>query len=257
MNWLMLRGLVREQRHWMGFPDVFAGTVADAKVHCLDYAGIGTESHRGSPLSVPGIMEDVRQRWLELQERHEGPWSLFAVSLGAMVGLTWAQRYPQDFQRLVVCNTSLSNLSPFYHRFDWRGIKQIPPMLFSSDPLKRERAILTLVTSGRTDIEPIAQQFTDYALALPKFRETGLRQLQAASRLRLDSTLAVPLLVLSALGDGLVSPKCPAAVARHFQAPLVTHPWGGHDLPLEDPQWVSDQVQHWLVHGEVASAVAR
>mgnify|MGYP003949335389 CR=1 FL=1 len=45
MNWLFLRGLTREQRHWGPFRDVFARDYPGAKVHCLDLPGTGTERH--------------------------------------------------------------------------------------------------------------------------------------------------------------------------------------------------------------------
>ncbi|MBC8058528.1 MAG: alpha/beta hydrolase, partial [Rhizobiales bacterium] len=28
--------------------------------------------------------------------------------------------------------------------------------------------------------------------------------------------------------------------------PVATHPWAGHDLPLDDGEWVALQVSNWL-----------
>ena len=59
MQWLLLRGLAREQAHWIDFPEIFEKIVPDAKVHCLDLPGVGTERDRPSPLNVPAIVDDT------------------------------------------------------------------------------------------------------------------------------------------------------------------------------------------------------
>ena len=64
MNWIFLRGLTREQGHWGEALQVFESTNPDMKVFCLDLPGTGTERARNSPLSVSGIMEDLRSRFV-------------------------------------------------------------------------------------------------------------------------------------------------------------------------------------------------
>lgn len=246
MNWLLLRGLIREQRHWKGLPEVFEATIPGAKVFCVDHPGIGTERHRPSPRSIDAIMEDDRQRWLALRDAHPGEWALYSVSLGSMVALRWVQRYPEDFRRLVVTGTSIANLSPFFHRFRAENIPLVPRIFVMADAYRRERTVLQATTSGRTPIDDLAREQAAYALDLPTLRQTGLSQLFAASRLQLPPGMPVPLLVLNALGDRLVDPRCSERVAEYFNAPLISHPWAGHDLPLEDPQWVADQVHQWV-----------
>jgi pimeloyl-ACP methyl ester carboxylesterase len=246
MNWLLLRGLIREQRHWKGLPDVFESLVDGAKVFCLDHPGIGTERHRPSPRSVPGIMADVRRRWLDLREAHPGDWSVYSVSLGSMVGLNWVQTHPGDFRRIVVTGTSVANLSPLFQRFKADNIHLVPRIFVTEDGYTRERAVLRATVSDRTPIDDLAREYADFSLDLPTLRRTGLSQLFAASRLKLQPGMPIPLLVLNALGDKLVDPRCSERVAAYFKAPLISHPWAGHDLPLEDPEWVANTVNHWV-----------
>jgi pimeloyl-ACP methyl ester carboxylesterase len=118
-------------------------------------------------------------------------------------------------------------------------------MFATRDPYERERAILQATTSGRTPIDDVAREYSRFSLDLPTFRHTGLSQLFAASRLKLKPGMPVPLLVLNALGDRLVDPRCSEKVASFFNAPLISHPWAGHDVPLEDPEWVATQVNEW------------
>ncbi len=79
-RWLLLRGLVREARHWGSFPETMAGALGH-RIHTLDLQGVGTEHRRRAPLSIPEYAADLRERWLALQS--DGPWGLVATSLGA------------------------------------------------------------------------------------------------------------------------------------------------------------------------------
>jgi hypothetical protein len=69
-HWLFVRGLSREARHWLPFPELFERDVAGARVHLLDLPGAGSEWRRRAPLSVGGAMRDLRRRWLRLRDAH-------------------------------------------------------------------------------------------------------------------------------------------------------------------------------------------
>jgi len=71
-NWLILRGLAREQRHWGPFVDIFEAKVPGSRVHTLDLPGVGTECQRDSPATVAGIVSDLRERLSPLREAYEG-----------------------------------------------------------------------------------------------------------------------------------------------------------------------------------------
>ena len=69
----------------------------------------------------------------------------------------------------------------------------------------------------------------------------------AASRYRLSRELPpVPVLVLGSAKDRLVDPNCSIQLARQANLPLKMHPDAGHDLPLDDPQWVVKSIKEWL-----------
>jgi len=50
-------------------------------------------------------------------------------------------------------------------------------------------------------------------------------------------------LVLTSAHDGLVDTRCSLALARAWRCDIESHPWAGHDLPLDDAAWVIDQVR--------------
>ena len=62
-RWLLLRGLAREARHWGRFTQLLSEKLT-AEVHTLDLIGVGTELGRTVPLTISGITDDLRARWL-------------------------------------------------------------------------------------------------------------------------------------------------------------------------------------------------
>lgn len=245
MDWLLLRGLAREQRHFGGFPARFAAEVPGARVHTLDLPGFGDQSERLSPTRVDDIVDDLRARAFAGGD-FPAPRGILALSLGGMVALSWARRFPDDFTRVVVINTSSADLSPPWERFSL-GVAARLPQLLLAPPLQRERAILA-VTSNRsaTDNEPVAQSWGRWFEERRPGRANVLRQLYAASRSRCPTTLAVPLLVLASRADRLVSHRCSEKLAAALGAQLGLHDTGGHDLSLDAPEWICDQVRRWL-----------
>lgn len=231
MNWLLLRGLVRERRHWAGFAERLAER-GGVEVRTLDLPGVGTERHRPSPTDIAGIVEDLRARF-----EPRGDWGLFAPSLGGMIALEWGRRHPRDFRRIVVCNTSARDLAPPWRRFSPRAIWTAARGVVERDLARRERRTLELVSNtehGRGH----AERFAGFALEAPVPKSTLFRQLWAASRARAPQRLEVPLVVMCSDGDRLCHPSASRRLAQRLGAPLVVHPDAGHDLPLDDPEWV-------------------
>jgi len=82
------------------------------------------------------------------------------------------------------------------------------------------------------------------AEAHPVAAANALRQLLAAARFMPPrSKPPIPTLVLSGLGDRLVNPRCSQAIAQAWNLPLETHPTAGHDLTLDEPEWVIEKLR--------------
>jgi pimeloyl-ACP methyl ester carboxylesterase len=115
------------------------------------------------------------------------------------------------------------------------------------DARRREQAVWSL-TSRRpeADREATVAAWSAIHQDRPVATINGLRQLWAAARYRAPAHAPeVPMLMLCGAGDRLVNPDCSAAIARAWHATLRTHPWAGHDLPLDDPAWVADTALTW------------
>ena len=83
MDWLFLRGLAREHRHFGDFPARFSAEVAGSTPRAMDLPGFGTERARTSPAHIDAIVDDVRARH---RIQNGTAWcSVVAISLGGLV----------------------------------------------------------------------------------------------------------------------------------------------------------------------------
>ncbi|MYM81632.1 alpha/beta fold hydrolase [Duganella sp. FT50W] len=246
-NWVLLRGLMREQRHWGRFPGELARVLPDARIVTPDLPGNGERHALRSATTVAAMVEfcraDLRARGVP------APWSLLALSLGGMVAVEWASRYPDEIARCVLINTSMRPYSRFHQRLRWQNYPAIVQQLWAGGVENQERLILRL-TSRDGDIaqrQGLLERWLGYQREYPVTRANALRQLWSAARFRAPAARPpVPLLVLSSAGDQLVDPRCSANLARAWQTPHAVHPSAGHDLPLDDGAWVADAVGNWL-----------
>lgn len=240
--WILLRGLARESRHWGDFTGLMSERFADTPVIAIDLPGNGVAHVQRSPADVPAMLLAVREALVV--RGLTPPFGVVAMSLGAMVTVEWAQQHPHELSAAVLINTSLRPFSPFYRRLRptaWPGLVRAA---LAGDAWVREHEVWQL-TSHRppTDRQPIVARWAGFQDDRPVTRGNALRQLVAAARYEAPRTPPqVPLLLLSSACDGLVSPRCSAAIAQAWSLALKVHPWAGHDLPLDDAGWVIERV---------------
>ena len=243
-TWVFLRGWAREARHWGDFPAQFRAAMPDAEIVELDPPGGGRFYARRSLLTIESMVEHARA-WLGAQ-RTPAPYHLLGLSLGGMVSLDWATRYPGEVAACVVMNTSLSPFSAFYERVRPRNYSALLRVLCERDALARETAIYRLTSSGKLNAD-IVSAWARYAQEQPVSRGNAVRQLVAAARYRAPvEPPEVPVLVLASAGDRLVSPRCSRELAKAWKLPIAVHPTAGHDLALDDGPWVAAEVKRWL-----------
>ena len=167
------------------------------------------------------------------------------MSLGAMVAIDWASRYPEEIGRCVLINTSLRGHSPFYHRLRPGNYWRLLQMALSVSPAFREQAVLSM-TSARGDPATL-QRWIEFHRRNPVSRSNALRQLLAAARFSAAAHCPpVEFLLLASVSDRLVDVSCSRLLAARWGVPLREHPTAGHDLPLDDAPWLIDHLRLWL-----------
>ncbi len=245
MSWILLRGLTREARHWGGFASQLATSTGE-EVVSLDLPGSGEFAALPSPDSVAGMVEFLRA---QAQAKNlQGPHKLLALSLGGMIATDWAQRHPDEVERLVLINTSMRPYSNAMQRLrpqNWPALALLVARWADADHAEQTIHRLTCNQTSTRDADIAA--WLRIRKSAPVSAANAARQLGAAAAFACaGKTPACPALVLSSAGDRLVNPICSVRLAEGWQARQEQHPWAGHDLPHDDGAWVCSQVQHWL-----------
>ncbi|WP_321911480.1 MULTISPECIES: alpha/beta hydrolase [unclassified Paraburkholderia] len=237
--WILLRGLTRESRHWGAFATLLA---ARDGVLPIDLAGNGTEAHARSPLAVGAYVDALRE---QAQRRGaSAPYRVLAMSLGGMVATAWALRYPGEIERLVLVNTSMRPHSRVHERLRpsaWPALARVARYWEGNDSNGIAETLIHGLTCVRRDtLAADLEAWREIRAGAHVSRANALRQLAAAARFKARGAPRGAVLVVSSRGDRLVNPVCSARLARAWGAPHVEHPWAGHDLPHDDPQWLVD-----------------
>ena len=244
-TWILLRGLTRESRHWGVFPHVLRSTIADAEIVTLDLPGNGRLNQMESPTRVEQMADYCHA---EIQARGlKPPYFLLAMSLGAMVAMAWSQRHVEDIAGCVLINTSVRPFSPFYQRLRPENYPILLRQALLGSSLAEHEAMILGLTSNLTDNPaPILDTWVAWRNECPVSRRNALRQLLAAGRYRMDEKPAARLLILASTQDRLVNPRCSRRLALRWKTDFAEHPSAGHDIPLDDAQWVANQACDWL-----------
>jgi len=247
--WVLLRGLSRESGHWGVFPEHLLRELRTlqpgSQVLSLDLPGTGTLRRQPSPTQVSAIVDACRA---ELQRRGiSGPMSIVGMSLGGAVLSDWASRYPAEVEAGVLINPSLRPFSELFRKprsLNYLGLALLSLSRFSAR--LREERVLRL-TTRLTPPQAVIDRWLELQRQHPLGVRNTARQLLASVRYRASRTRpAAPMLLLCSKADSLVDWRCSQAISRAWGAPLRMHTKAGHDLPLDDPQWVARAVVEWL-----------
>lgn len=245
-SWVLLRGLMREQRHWGSFAQELAQALPGATIVTPDLPGNGQQHRLRSATSVAAMVEfcraDLRARGLA------PPYQLLALSLGGMVAVEWASRHPQEVACCVLINTSMRPFSRFHERLRWPNYPAIVAQLLRGGMERQESLILRLTSRHGVDHpDPgLLARWIAFQREFPVSRANALRQLWAAARYRAPAGRpAMPVLVLASAGDRLVEHRCSLRLAAAWNSASAIHPDAGHDLPLDAGPWVAQQVARW------------
>ncbi|BAN25114.1 alpha/beta fold hydrolase [Caballeronia insecticola] len=255
-DWILLRGLTRETRHWGEFEAALAAhglVAAGERVVFIDLPGNGVEHERETPRSVIAMMDFVRARAASLDVRL--PCRVLAMSLGAMIATAWAERHPHEIARLVLINTSMRPYARMRERLRpaaWPLLARIA--LNWTQPERCEALIHRLTCNRRDSLDADIAQWAQWRRTQGASAGNALRQLLAAARFcaRGDAPRC-PVLLLSSAADELVDPVCSARVAAQWRAAHAVHAWAGHDLPHDDAHWTCDAIVAWLAEHDVTS----
>ena len=245
-NILLLRGLAREARHWGSFLKNLGTHPSFESILCLDLPGVGSEIARDTPAQVGPTVDDLRKRWFSQRQDNGLPWIVLGISFGGMIALDWSCRYPEDFQGVVIGNSSASNLGLPHERMTPKAMKHVLKSNLEKDPYKREKIVLDILSNDSRKRAAVAKSWGRIAAESPIRRGTFMRQLIAAASYKCPESCPVPVLILASPRDRFVDVRCSEKLAARLGGRLEYHPTAGHAITLDAPEWVSEKTADWI-----------
>ena len=268
MKLVLIRGLARESGHWGEFVTLLKNKLSpytqkestdnqsQMDVFTPDCLGCGKFYKETATTSIAATTDHIRQQIFPSNGvAKPSPLILVGLSMGAMIAMDWAARYPDEIKGLVIINTSTGE-----QVFWWRvRLTALPKVLFAliAPTSLREVTMLKLVSNNTEQYPKNIKDWCEIQKNSPVTRSTIIRQLIAAARFRIklyldkqtemDNQKKTPQgLVLVSNQDRLVSSRCSKALAKIMKWPIKVNDNAGHDLPLDDPEWVVNHIVTWF-----------
>jgi pimeloyl-ACP methyl ester carboxylesterase len=244
-EWVLIRGMMSEAFHWWDFLPQLQQAFPKDHFHLPNIHGTGPTGMALTPRDVQTNLKLLRG---QIHSTSKSPKVLLGFSLGGMMALEWAHFHPEEVEAVILINCSL-NGSRFYHRMTPFAFKHIFKMALKKDPILQNEMGLAMTTSfGPEKVRELAPHWNARGLEFPVSPMNFFTQLILAHRVPMRAQPpAAPILVLSGGKDRVVHPQCSLDIAQGWNLPLHVHPEAGHDLTLNDPQWVVEKIKSWSV----------
>lgn len=242
--WVLFRGLGRQAAHWGTFAEGLSARFPAARLFTPDFPGTGSRHGETSPNSIEDMVNAVRSDLaFDIDDR---PLWFMGLSLGGMVALSWAQRFPREVAGVALVSSSVGGISPAWERLRPSALATVARIAFATKAEERERKTLMITSANSPRQNAVLAEWTELALRSPVSRATLRRQLWAAIKFRPQmEKLSCPTLVVTGAKDCLVHPKCGQDLASALEVSLTLNADAGHDVPLDQPDWLLQQLEMW------------
>jgi pimeloyl-ACP methyl ester carboxylesterase len=247
---VLLRGLMRDSRHWNGFDQRLSQQAVN--VISVDLPGNGVLVNQVSPGKMQDYCDAVWQQIDAALLKQGTPPSqvnlvLVGLSMGGMLALTMAAQRRSRVQQVVLINSSAANLSPWYYRFQcWGLMMSLAHALLSVVPGHHqggtdrghwlEATVLDFTSRHLGQNIEVINAWSVLRLQSHTSFINGLRQLYASARFHSPVLQGTCVSVIVANQDRLANPKCSEQLALFYQTQLHKIDDCGHDASLDQPQ---------------------
>ena len=109
-----------------------------------------------------------------------------------------------------------------------------------------EADILTLTSNRHNGDHELLAYWQQWQQQHPISLTSAINQCRAAVRFSNALQLQQPVLIIASKADRLVDYRCSVKLARVLQADYVQHATAGHDLPLDEPEWLANMIDAWF-----------
>lgn len=243
-KWILLRGLMRDKRHWHDFAVMLQAQVMahDIDIMALDSRGNGVFSSDKSPLSI------TEYAGVLLEQIEEGDNCIIGLSMGGMIAIEMARLSPKKVSKVVIINTSAANLSPWYRRFSIYAVIDAYRTRNRDNGVDWSEATALKLSSEHLGTSPaMARKWSKLRQQNRVRLHNAVRQLCACAYFKCCDRLQQPIFVFSGVLDKLVSPECSQSIAEHYRCQLVEFDNAGHDISLDNPAALIAQLKKALL----------
>jgi pimeloyl-[acyl-carrier protein] methyl ester esterase len=253
--WIFIRGIMSESFHWDDFVNRMSIVFPQDQMITIDIAGNGKYNRMRTPLGIKENIEHLRSQ-INLQALKDVKKNIVGFSLGAMFGLEWQRSYPNEIQSVVLMNSS-SRASVFFQRLQIAALFKIAQASFQKNNFEKEKLIINMTThllnsERKNKLARIwSQRANDFPVqSINFFRQliVGFKMLEPVEHAgSVGSENSKKLLVLCGQKDKVVNPTCSKKIANMLKAQIYIHPAAGHDLTLNDPDWVIERIVNFYL----------
>ena len=105
---------------------------------------------------------------------------------------------------------------------------------------------MQMISSRPQDHSEVISEWASLHLKNPISFQTFGMQILAASQYRSPSKIGVPSAFVVCENDRMVSPNCGKRLAAKFSSVVYSNPIAGHDIALDDPDWLIESISDFL-----------
>jgi pimeloyl-ACP methyl ester carboxylesterase len=242
----LLIGLTKESRHWSEeFIHALKEKLNPNSIQFVDLPGSGRFLNSSSPLKMEDIVTESRTQ-LKFYPGHRRV--VISMSLGGMSAWSWSVLYPDDFTHMVMINSSLGGLSPFWKRVQPAAMIQFFKIAGTKRGSKKEQRILGLCSNHEEKSRKIHPSWTLIGEEANMSLLNSIRQIIAGIRFRPKAAPQIPLLVVASKHDRLAHFSCSQAIAQYAKAELILtdEPSIGHAFHVDGPDLLAETIGKWL-----------
>nr|WP_319554195.1 alpha/beta hydrolase [uncultured Vibrio sp.] len=245
---VLLRGLLRESGHWQGMTEVLKQASPDLVLITPNVPGNGEKYRELSPLNIEQMLPSM----IEQLPQHCHRYHLVAISMGSMLASHWAHTLPDQVASLTLINPSFSRYSPFWRRINIKALFSIATSRLKGSNAFQQ-SILKWTSPVSVNQPHVLAHHIKLARQHPVSFSNTIRQLCAAAQFKGQGLPpACPSQVIVSTADKLVDSRCGEAIAKAWQIEIVHFDCDAHDLPLAQPQALTNYLLHWLESIELA-----
>ena len=253
---ILIRGLIRSRFHWHTFPKILSCYLQPLNIShriiTLNIAGNGDRFLEKTPLSIEAMASDAYEQLSAILSdslggaENQAKIHLIGISMGGMIASHLAKllinkdRPPSS---LHLINSSFSDVAGVLKRFKLKAGFSLLCNL--TNPRRREQCILKW-TANQTGVEQYTEAWTKEAQQHPISLRNALVQLSAASRCPIPAKPDVVCRIYASINDRLVDCECSKQIAKIWQVPILLEGRGGHDLSLDQPHWLAENISQQI-----------